>query len=127
MKVLNLEDSILKHVEIKRALERCGATRVDLVTNQEDGMIKIRETLGTELEYDLIVSDMHYPLKKGVESDTEAGFKLIERLKAEGIKIPIIICSSLRFSEPGILGTVWYNKTQDIEQDFRDLINKLRQ
>ncbi len=124
MRVLNFEDSIMKHMEIRRALEKCGAKTVDYINNQQEGLQKLKETLGTECQYDLIVTDMHYPIEKGMIADTEAGFKLLEKLKEEQIEIPVIICSSLRFQVPEILGTVWYNKSQDIYLDFRNLLQK---
>ena len=46
--------------------------------------------------------------------DEEAGFKLIERMKKAGIYIPVIVCSSLNYSIPNILGNVWYNKLNDL-------------
>lgn len=59
MRVLNIEDNIYKHMEIKRALEWCGIMDVDLVENSEVlGTVWYNES--RDLKYDLkeIISRM---------------------------------------------------------------------
>ncbi len=60
-----------------------------------------------------------------MEPDFDAGFILIERLKKEGLNIPVIICSSQNFDDQGILGPVWYNELCDLNRDFRGVLNEL--
>ena len=120
-KVLNFEDNAIKHYRIRRALERCGVTIVDCANNQQEGLKKLKEAMGA-VPYDLIITDMNYPLVQGGTSDIHAGFKLIDELKEENIEIPVIICSTIRYSGNDILGSVWYNELQDIEEDFRKIL-----
>jgi len=126
MKVLNVEDNAMKHYQIKRALEYCGANEVDCLDNLQEGLERLRETWGTEKQYDLLITDMNYPLVKGGISDGEAGEKLIQILREEKIAIPTIICSTRRFAGEGVLGSVWYNSLRDIEEDFREILSKLK-
>lgn len=123
MKVLNFEDNAIKHYRIRRALENCGVDVIECVNNQQEGLKKLKEAMVT-VPYDLIVTDMNYSLVQGGESDIHAGFKLIEKLKEENIAIPVIICSTIRYSGSDVLGAVWYNELRDIEEDFREILNR---
>ena len=123
MKVLNFEDNAIKHYRIRRALENCGMSIIDYTNNQEEGLKKLKEAM-VAVPYDLIVTDMNYPLVQGGESDIHAGFKLIEKLKKENIEISVIICSTIRYSGNDVLGAVWYNELRDIEEDFREILNR---
>lgn len=78
-----------------------------------------------DVAWDLIVTDMHYPLEPGMEADHNAGYILLEQLKERGMKIPVIICSTQNFHSPDALGTVWYSKLRDIESDFKEMLRKL--
>ncbi|MBO5351696.1 MAG: response regulator [Lachnospiraceae bacterium] len=126
MKALILDDSPWKLAKITRILQNCGIETVKYVTDQQSGLELIYESVKTGEAFDLIVTDMHYPLKSGAVADTEAGQKLLERLRQEGIAIPVIVCSSLNFALPEAFGTVWYNEIRDIEEEFRRLVGKLQ-
>ena len=126
MRVLNLEDNAMKHYQVKRALEYCGAKEVDCIDNLQEGLEWLKETQGTEKQYDLLVTDMNYPLVKGGVSDGQAGEKLIQKLREEGIAIPTIICSTRRFIGEGVTGSVWYSNLRDIEEDFREILRRLK-
>ena len=125
MKVLNVEDNPIKHCQIRRALEQCGVKEVDCCNNLQDALYLLEERTGMGRRYDLIVTDMNYPLEKGGETCGQAGEILSQRIKEDGIEIPIIICSSRRFSSEGILGSVWYSELRDIEEDFRKVLWKI--
>ena len=122
---LIIEDSILKANDIRKALIYNGITNTLHVNNQADAWTEIYISLNGETKLDLIVTDMHYPLEAGAFADEEAGFKLIERMKQEGIDIPVIICSTRNYNMPGILGSVWYSKLRDIEEDFEVVLSRL--
>ena len=126
MKALILDDSPLKIAKISRSLQSCGITSVEYVTDQQRGMEKIKSSLESGQPFDLIVTDMHYPLEKGAVADEEAGMKLLKRLEKEQIEIPVIVCSSLNFAISEAFGTVWYNELRDINEEFRKLIMRLK-
>ena len=125
LKVLIIDDSVYKAMDITRALEFSGVRDITRVRDQESAFEMLYQSIEGKEPFHLIVTDMHYPLAKGMEADYDAGFILIERLKKEEINIPVIICSSSNYTEPGILGTVWYNELCDLNRDFRELLNKL--
>ena len=135
MKVLLIEDDVFKAVDVNKALTFCGIRNIIEVDNQEEAWKVIYQSIGQGesvegdvskcqpgQKIDLIVTDMHYPMAPRTKPDENAGFKLIERLKKEHLYIPVIICSSINYNVPEILGTVWYNKLRDLNLDFKELL-----
>ena len=120
LKVLIVDDNCLKTFDIKRALEFNSISKIKMVSSQD----KVWELLEKGECFDLIVTDMHYPLKAGEIADHNAGYILIDRLKENCISIPVIICSTRNFTSPDVLGTVWYNKLTDMEFEFKALLEK---
>ena len=116
------DDDVFKENNIRKALEFNGIRNITTVRNQE----KLWEQLyQSEDPIDLIVTDMQYPLKAGEAVDKEAGLKLIERMENEKIHIPVIVCSSLNYKIPEILGSVWYNERNDLNVEFCEVLGKL--
>lgn len=121
-----VDDSILKAMDISKALEFSRITDVDIVRNQEQLWEKIYDGEKGGNRVNLIVTDMRYPLTTGADTDVEAGFKLIERMEEEHIDIPVIICSSSNYeSVKGILGNVWYRQNDDINLQFKAVLSRL--
>lgn len=123
MKVLNFEDNVFKHSNIVKALKKNGISDVTWVKSIEDGLEEIEDA---DEPYDLIISDMHYPVKSRGESDFSAGEKLIEILREKNIDIPVIICSSMRIYIPGMYGTVWYDERSEWREELKKLITELQ-
>ena len=122
MTVLLIEDNIYKAIDIERTLEACGVKNIIRVGFQEDALEIIEE----KQVLDLIVTDMCYPLHRGGEEDLEAGFKLIEYLKSNELKIPVVICSTSNYEKVSdVFDTVWYSELNDIKCDFRKIIERL--
>lgn len=118
------DDDVFKGNDIKKALKSNGIRNIITVRNQE----KLWEQIyHGEEKIDLIVTDMQYPLEAGEAVDEVAELKLIERMKKEKIDIPVIVCSSLNYSVPDILGCVWYNELNNLDSNFKDLLGKLEQ
>lgn len=125
LRTLVVDDSIIKTMDIKRALEFNSIRDVRLVGNLEAVWEEIEKGEETGERIDLIVTDMHYPLRPGGEADHGAGFILLEELKRKGMEIPVIICSSKNYNEPAALGCVWYSDRTDINFDFKEILQKL--
>ncbi|MCI8333259.1 MAG: response regulator [Lachnospiraceae bacterium] len=116
------DDDVFKEINIRKALEFNGIRNITAVRNQK----KLWEQIyHGEDKIDLIVTDMQYPLEAGEAVDKEAGFKLIERMEKEKIRIPVIVCSSLNYRIPDILGSVWYNERNDLNAKFKEVLGKL--
>ena len=125
IRVLVIDDDILKAVKIQRALEFNGVRNIEIARNQQEAREDIfgRETDGGRP--DLIVTDMNYPLTPGGRPEKDAGLQLIEWMEKEQITIPVIICSSVKYHVPEILGCVWYSELSDVEAEFGKLLDIL--
>ena len=124
-KVLNLEDLPSKHVAVRRALERCGVIYVDHAETAVDGLDLIEAAIAEGKPYDLIVSDMYFPMTKG-GMEVQAGMYVIEELQARGINVPVIVCSSARMVIPEIVGCIHYSPRNDLDADMRELLDVVR-
>ena len=95
MKVLNFEDSVYKANAIRKILDnRCGVESVEQVSNVEDGLKMLKDAENAGEPFNLIITDMHFPMRSGAISDTEAGEKLVQILQEQGNQTNIIVCSS---------------------------------
>lgn len=122
IKAAIVDDDVIKGNDIRKALEFNGIRNIIVVRSQE----KLWEQIyHSEEQIDLIVTDMQYPLNEGEPVDEEAGFKLIERMEKERTDIPVIVCSSLNYRIPNILGSVWYNRLNDLEFNFKEVLGHL--
>lgn len=125
-KVLNIEDTMSKHVDIVRALNRCGVPNVVHAATAVEALDMIEKAIEGGMPYHAIVSDMYFPISPG-GMETQAGMYVIEELEARGIDIPIIVCSSARMVIPEIVGCIHYNPYRnDLDADMREMIETVR-
>lgn len=125
-KVLNIEDSIPKHVDVKRALERCGVPRIDHAMTAMAALALIDEAIEEGRPYDLVVSDMYFPRFPG-DGESRSGEYVIEELQNKGINVPIIVCSSARLVLPDVVGCIHYNPYRnDLDADMREMVDIVR-
>ena len=124
-KVLNIEDLPSKHVDVRRALERCGVPYIDHAETAVDGLDRIEAAIAEGKPYDLIVSDMYFPMTRG-GMEVQAGMYVIEELQARGIHVPVIVCSSARMVIPEIVGCIHYSPRNDLDADMREMIEIVR-
>ena len=123
-KVLNIEDLPSKHVAVRRALDRCGVPYIDHADNAVDGLDMIEAAIAEGRPYDLVVSDMYFPMSKG-GMEVQAGMYVIEELQARGIDVPVIVCSSARMVIPEIVGCIHYSSRNDLDADMREMIEQI--
>ena len=125
-RVLNIEDLMSKHVDVLRALNRCGVEKVDHATTAMEGLAMIESAIEEGKPYHAIVSDMYFPIFPG-EGETQAGMYVIEELQNRGIDVPIIVCSSARMVIPEIVGCIHYSPYRnDLDADMREMIEIVR-
>ncbi len=123
-KVLCIEDSMVKYMDIFRYLNRQGITSVDWVTNAEDALKRLDDSKQQNASYDLVVSDMHFDFFG--EDDHEAGEKTMMLMRTKGHDVPVIFCSSQNWKVPGAIGNVFYNPNRDWESEADDLFAMIR-
>lgn len=125
-KIINIEDTMSKHLAIFRALKKCGITEVVQAKTAEAGLAEIERAIREGNPYDLLITDMHFSVN-GTD-DTQAGMYVIEQLRKKEIDIPIAVCSSLRFQIEGIEGCIYYNeRSGDLDSDVQELIKRLQE
>ena len=125
-KVLNIEDYMMKHVDVVRALNRCDVPNVDHAMTAVEGLDMIEAAIEEGKPYHAIVSDMYFPISPG-GYETQAGMYVIEELRARGIDVPVIVCSSARMVIPDIVGCIHYNPIRnDLDADMREMIEIVR-
>ena len=127
-RVLNIEDTISKHVNICRSLSKCGIASdiIDHTTTALDGIAMIEKAIREEKPYDLLVLDMYFPMAPR-ERMTQSGLYVLEELKNKKIDIPIIICSSVQLCIPEVVGCIHYNEWYgDLDGDMREMIDIVR-
>ena len=124
-RVLNFEDLMSKHIAVVRALERCGITNIDHADNAVEGLDMIEAAIAEGKPYDVIVSDMYFPISKG-GYEAQSGMYVIEELQARGIDVPVIVCSSARMVIPEIVGCIHYSSRNDLDADMREMIDIVR-
>lgn len=119
MNILNIEDTAIKHNDICKVLREKETINIDWVKNLEDALEKIEKN-----SYDLIITDMYYPLVRG-GAEEEAGMKLIEELQQLHIRTPIIVCSSVKLKISEVLGTICYSKESNWEDELREMVGSM--
>ena len=125
-RVLVVDDEVIKYMAIKKALEFNGIREIQIVGNQEAVWEEIEKAEQRDEKFDLIVTDMHYPLREREEPNPDAGFILLDEMEKRGYQIPVIICTSLNFREPRALGCVWYRENESLEFAFMDVLQRIR-
>ena len=96
------------------------------VDNVEEGLELLIQEKEAGNPFDLIITDMHYPMRKGEEGDFDAGEKLLGILKERGIDTKVIICSSLNIKIREAYGCIWYSRISDWEMELLELMNQLK-
>lgn len=124
-RVLNIEDTMSKHVAIRRSLGKCGVSDniIEHATTAIEGLSKLDIAIEENNPYSLIVLDMYFPILPG-ERMTQAGMYVLEELKKRNLTLPVIICSSVRLYIPEVVGCIYYNEWKgDLDGDMREMID----
>ena len=125
MKVLNIEDTPIKHRKIRDVLEGCRITDIERVGYLDEGIEKYKEAIAAGNPYDLIITDMYYPPSHGAD-EARSGDMLVKIALEEKWDVPIIICSNQNYDYPEIFGTLYFSDNVDWEGQLCGYIDKLR-
>ena len=121
MHILHVEDNVFKHRDICNVLQNCGNVEIAWAKNLEEGIEMIQHSVEDSRQYDIVITDMYYPLVRGGD-EAKAGDLLIQKIREMGLVIPVILCSSADIRMQGILGTVHYSEREDWESELRRLV-----
>ena len=109
LRIIQLEDSVMKHSAISRVIKNVVPAEIDWVTDMYSGIKKIDEAYRSGIPYDLAITDMHYPLSPGGEADWEVGDIFVD-----------IIGTNRK--NPYAYDCVWYNDNYDWERRISDIV-----
>ena len=68
---------------------------------------------------------MYYPVEPGGYEEKDTGDKFVEFVKSEGLKLPVIICSSVNIKDGSVLDCVWFSPLSNWEMELRTLVEEI--
>lgn len=123
-KILFIEDTTEKYMEVYRFLRRQGYTEIDWVRNAQKAIEAVEKAKPSNETYSLVLSDMHFEFYG--QDDHEAGIKTMNLFREKGYNIPVVFCSSQNWKIPGTIGNIFYNPRRDWEREAEELFRKMR-
>ncbi len=123
LKILNLEDNAIKSSKIARVAKSICPAKIDWVRNLEDGL-ELIDQAGEDGNYDVIISDMRYPLYAGGD-DYDSGDELVKELEKRNSTIPVVICSTIKYDYSGtdnVIGAVQYQENGDWDIELETIL-----
>ena len=126
MRILHLEDSPAKYADIRAVLLSCGVKPDDIVwvKNLTDGIFELKEAEKGGKHFDLAITDMYYPVEPGGYEEPDTGYKFVEFVRNERLKLPIVICSSARINDSSVPDCLWYSGLSNWEMELREIISR---
>ena len=128
MRILHLEDSPAKYADIRAVLLSCGIKPDDIVwvKNLTDGIFELKEAEKGGKHFDLAITDMYYPVEPGGYEEPDTGYKFVEFVRNERLKLPIVICSSARINDSSVPDCLWYSGLSNWEMELREIVEELK-
>lgn len=123
-KVLCIEDTPAKYMDIHNYLRPQNIHTIDWATNAKDALEYVEVAANKNEQYDLIISDMHFDYFG--QDDHEAGEKTMALFHEKGFDIPTIICSADNWLIPGAIGNIFYNPDRNWEAEADMLFQKIK-
>lgn len=124
MRILHIEDNAYKQEAIANVLNEFDSISIDWVECLKDGIMKVEESYSNDMPYDLVITDMYYPVEKDGE-EVEAGEQFIREATKRKWNVPVILCSSMDFYYPEIYGVLLYSFNDTWKDNLRRYIKKL--
>ena len=126
MKILQLDDSNSKRMEVQSVLKRMGIRGSIWVQSVEEGVAALKQAIAEGTPFDAAITDMHYPVRAGGPAELKAGRILIQTLKEQQIDVPVIVFSTSRLQEEDAFATIWYDARANWEYDLETILKKIR-
>ena len=127
MNILYVEDTSGKYMDVCGALKSSGLGAPVWKKNLEDALFAIDRAKKDGRAFDVILTDMEYPLSDGGAPKGDAGEHLIEALRNEGVETPVIVISSVNYRgnpPAGAKAAIFYRERDSAWQ--RELVEAIR-
>ena len=121
-RIFYAEDNTVKLLAVSRAMKSMGYNIEKSGSNLEDALKEVIRARDEGEPYDILMTDMNYPLKNGGTSTNEAGPTFISKVKEHGISAPVIEISSENYVVPGAFKCVWYVESRNWENDLEEAL-----
>lgn len=120
MRILHFEDNAEKYMAIQSVLKSMGIHDVVWEESVEAGLKQLENNT-----FDVVISDMHFPIHPNGPADWEAGAMVIEELQKRNIDISVIIISSMCLQIPQAYKCIWCVDSRDWETELRNCLKTL--
>lgn len=104
MRAIHFEDDPIKQVKLAREIRANGISDIEWARNLEEGVRMIEAEAAYGNHFDLVITDMHFPVRAGEADVADAGEQLIKLLNEKEIRVPVIVCSSVNYKVAGAYG-----------------------
>lgn len=121
MNILHVEDNALKHANICNQINQVLPASISWAKTYEEGI-----RILFDKEYDLIITDMSYPIHEGETPNDDAGDRFIEYVKSIEIDTPIVLITAFGMKKKNIYATVQYNENVDWENEIKNIVKGLK-
>ena len=125
MKILQLDDSSSKRMEIQAVLKRMGIRGSVWVRSVEEGVAAAEEAIARGEPFAAAITDMHFPVQADGPAELKAGRVFIRTLQERGIDLPVIVFSTSRLAEEDAFATIWYDERANWEYDLETALKKI--
>ena len=86
-RIINIEDSVIKHCEINRALQYNGYPKAIRAKTVEEGLAMIEEAIDKKTPYELLIVDMHFAVN-GID-DWKVGDLVNHDIFGKGVVVKV--------------------------------------
>ena len=126
MKILIIEDTDTKFLDIQQSLLRYLSIDITRKKSRNGGLLEIRRAYRENNMYDLLILDQVMPL---FEEDRckmlpDGGFSVLNEIKRLYIDLPVCMCSSEEISREDIVMNIKYSPFVSLDNDIDCLLKK---
>ena len=122
MNILQFEDNTEKYMAIRSALEHIGTFDITWVQSVEEGMRYLDDS---NVNFDVILTDMQFPIHETGRLDWSAGEMVIREVQRRMLQIPVITISSAWMRIEEAYACIWYMESRNWEEELKQTLQKI--
>ena len=123
-RILYVEDSNEKYMAVSMSMKSMGFKVPVRKTNLSEAIDEIVGAKESGEAFDVVITDMNYPLAPGEPENEGSGEILIDRLQEKGIDVPVIVISSFNYNVEKAFRSIWFVKSRNWEDDLERAIQE---
>ena len=123
-RILYVEDSNEKYMAVSMSMKSMGFKAPVRKTNLSEAIDEIVGAKESGEAFDVVITDMNYPLAPGEPENEGSGEILIDRLQEKGIDVPVIVISSFNYNVEKAFRSIWFVKSRNWEDDLERAIQE---